>query len=257
MNFRNDETNQNERGDVHRAGNDERRRVAVTVVAQPADNLAEQHAAHRAAETDEAGERADGAFGNHVRRQNHHERGPRLLAEKREAENENHPADGMQLRHEHHPRHQRRARAEGELARGVHGNAALEQPARKSAADQTADAGSRVRNPADAARRFDVELKRVEQILRQPEQIKIPRAVAQKFRAHDRPRFAVSKQTRRAGFSVPVRWTGLNFAGGLIAASDNCATTRSSTAVRARRSKRKPSATARGRASSHGSTPRR
>ena len=103
--------------DVQRAGDDQHGRVAVTVVAQPAGELAEHHAAHRAAETDQARQRADGALGNHVGRQNHHQRGPRLLAEEREAENENHPADGMQLRHEHDPRHQGRAGAEREFAR--------------------------------------------------------------------------------------------------------------------------------------------
>ena len=86
-------------------------------------------------------------------------------------------AERMQLWHKHHPRHQRRARAEGEFAREVHGKSAMEQPAGKSAADQTTEARSRVRNPANAGRRVEFDLKRFHQKFRQPENVEIPRAV--------------------------------------------------------------------------------
>ena len=149
---------------MHRARNHERGRVAIAVVAQVAHDLAQQHAAHRAAEADQPRQRADGVFGNHVGRQNHHQRGPGLLAEKGEAEQKNHPSDGMHAWREHHPGHQRRARAEREFTGRIHGKSACQQPTGKPAADQAADALCRVGNPADAARRFNVELKRVEQV---------------------------------------------------------------------------------------------
>ena len=75
------------------AGKRKRRSVAVTVIAQPTDNLAQEHTAHGTAEADHAGKRADRGFRDHVRRQDHYEGGPRLLPEKRKAEDKNRPSD--------------------------------------------------------------------------------------------------------------------------------------------------------------------
>ena len=64
MDFRNDEANQNKRGDVERAGDGENGGEAVAVVAEPAGDLAEDDAAHGAAKTDEAREGADSVAGD-------------------------------------------------------------------------------------------------------------------------------------------------------------------------------------------------
>ena len=54
--------------------------------------------------------------GKQIRRHDHHQRGPRLLAEERDAEE--HDRDvGRGLRHEHDERHHRGAGAERDLAR--------------------------------------------------------------------------------------------------------------------------------------------
>ena len=147
------------------------------MVAQVAGDLAEHHPAHRAAQADQSRQRAQGAFRNHVGGQNHDQRGPRLLAKKREAENENHPADGMQLRHQQNPRHQA-ALTPSAILRDGSPKRRAQQPARKSAADQAAHAGRRVGNPADAGGRVEFDLERFHQKFGQPEHIEIPRRVA-------------------------------------------------------------------------------
>ena len=135
--------------------------VAVPVVAQLAGDLAEQHAAHARRQARRVRRRVPTARrGNHVGRQDHHERRPRLLAEEREAEGENDPADGCtcgtNITHGI-----RAALAPSAILRDLSTrDAALQQPARESAADQAADARCGVRNPADGARRLDVEAER-------------------------------------------------------------------------------------------------
>src|SRR6188768_282825 len=79
-NARNPETDHRERDHVQRSGDHQDRRVAETMVEHPARQLAEDDPAHRAAKPHQARDRANRAPRNQVSWQNHHERGPRLLA---------------------------------------------------------------------------------------------------------------------------------------------------------------------------------
>ena len=81
-----------------------------------ADDQVEHDAPHGAAEADEARDCADDVAREQIRRQSHHERGPRLLAEEGDAEKEDDPRDG-DVRHEHHARHERGAEPRAILRR--------------------------------------------------------------------------------------------------------------------------------------------
>ena len=76
-----------------------------------------------------------------IGRQNHDQRGPRLLAEEGDAEQHDREVD-RDVRDEDDERHHRRARAERDLARRVQRAAAPQQPAREPAA-----ASARPRRP--------------------------------------------------------------------------------------------------------------
>ena len=60
--------------------------IAESMIQQIADNKAEDHTAHGAAEADEPGNRANQFARKQISRQNHDQRGPGLLAEERDAE---------------------------------------------------------------------------------------------------------------------------------------------------------------------------
>ena len=71
----------------------EHKAVAKAVIEQISDQLAEHDAAHRAAKTHQAGDRATTLAWKQIGRQNHDQRGPRLLPEIREAEEHNRPGN--------------------------------------------------------------------------------------------------------------------------------------------------------------------
>src|SRR4051794_21993288 len=60
--------------------------VAEAMIQQVPDDEAENNTAHRSSESHEAGDGADGAVGENVGREDHHERGPRLLSREGDAE---------------------------------------------------------------------------------------------------------------------------------------------------------------------------
>src|SRR5829696_8257867 len=156
MNSRNAEADDGEREQMQRSRDDQRRRVAVPMITEIPDDLPEQDAAHRAAESHEAGERADRAALDQIGREDHDDGRPRLLTEERQAEYEDDPTNRLHLWYEHHPRHERGTRAQGNLARPIHRPAAAQQPARERPTTEAAHTRSSVGNPPDASRRFDV-----------------------------------------------------------------------------------------------------
>ena len=78
------------------------------------------------------------------------------------------------------------------------GRFALQQPAGEPAPAQAADARRRRRDPAERRHRLDVEAARVVEVLRQPEQVEVPRGVAQELRDHDAPGLAEAQQLQPA-----------------------------------------------------------
>lgn len=101
----NEQQDNEERQHVEGADGGEHGGVAHAMVEHVAGDLAEDDAAHRAAEADQAGNGADGVAREDIDGQNHDEGRPGLLAEEREAEEHNRdfdgrPGDEEDLRHE-------------------------------------------------------------------------------------------------------------------------------------------------------------
>src|SRR4051812_18649556 len=112
----NENTNYNEGEDVQGGGDGEDGRVGETVVEHPAGELAKSDAAHGAAESDQAGDFAEGFAGDEVGGKNHDECGPGLLAEKSEAEDRDDRGDVGGGGDEEHPWHESRAEGDGDFA---------------------------------------------------------------------------------------------------------------------------------------------
>src|SRR6266516_1254928 len=93
-------------------------------------------------------------------------------------------------RHQHDARHDESGEADRDFARQIHRTTAMNQPARPTTAEQAAHTRRRERNPRDGADGFDVEAARVEQIFREPEDVEVPRRVAEKFYGDDGPGLA-------------------------------------------------------------------
>ena len=178
---RNRQTQDDERQHVKRAGEREHDTVSEPTIEQRAHDLPEHDAAHRAAKADQAGDGADGVARIHVGGKDHDERRPRLLAEIREAEDRERPGDRRAgtnrtagITAALRPSAILRARSSG-ISR-VSSQLDSHPP------DETADAGRGIRNPGERADRLDVEAARVVEIFRQPEQIEVPRRVAEELR---------------------------------------------------------------------------
>ena len=84
------------------------------------------------------------------------------------------------------------------------GSFSPQQPAGEPTPAQAADSRRRRRDPGEGRDRLDVEAARVIEVLRQPEQVEVPRRVAQELGDHDAPGLAVTQQVEPGQFRLGV-----------------------------------------------------
>src|SRR5262249_31478799 len=79
------------------------------------------------------------------------------------------------------------AEAEGNFAGNVQAEAASKQETAEPATENAANPADAIGDPGEVANAFDIQLPHITEVLREPENEKVPRRIGEEFREHENP----------------------------------------------------------------------